>query len=147
MAQNRNRAQTKCHTSLFAFHISHLKIVSIDSELNSLLWKNSAKGKQTHFSKKIVCGTQKSSQTWKRSLNFLKKTSFDSKIRKTSKWWDKTVCIFKTPEIVAPAQAKLDFDSDPITFDHALIFTKKLSKSAKCNPIFHWKGKELRGWC
>ena len=51
MAQNRNRAKTKCHTSFFVFHISHLEIVSIDSELNS------APGKQTHFSKKIGCGT------------------------------------------------------------------------------------------
>ena len=31
MAQNRNRAKTKCHMSFFAFHISHLEIVLIDS--------------------------------------------------------------------------------------------------------------------
>ena len=38
----------------------------------------------------------------------------------------------------------LDFDSDPLTFDHALIFTKKRWKSAKSNPIFHWKGTKDR---
>ena len=34
------------------------------------------------------------------------------------------------------------FDSDPLTFDHTCIFTKKRSKSAKSNPIFHWKGTQ-----
>ena len=33
-----------------------------------------------------------------------------------------------------------NFDSGPLTCDHALIFPKKRSKSAKSNPIFHWKG-------
>ena len=32
-------------------------------------------------------------------------------------------------------------DSDPLTLDHALFFTKKCSKSAKSNPFFHLKGR------
>ena len=36
---------------------------------------------------------------------------------------------------------KLDFHSDPLTFDLAQIFTKKRSKGAKSNPIFHMEGE------
>ena len=39
------------------------------------------------------------------------------------------------------AWSKLDFDSGPLTCDHALISPKKCSKSAKRSPIFHWKGR------
>ena len=42
---------------------------------------------------------------------------------------------------MALAQARVDFHSDPLTFDLAQIFTKKRSKSAKSNPIFHLKGR------
>ena len=42
---------------------------------------------------------------------------------------------------MALAKAKVDFHSDPLTFDLTQIFTKKRSKSAKGNPIFHWKGR------
>ena len=43
----------------FALHFLNLKLVPIDSELNS------ASGYQTHFYQKIGRGTQKSSQTGK----------------------------------------------------------------------------------
>ena len=36
---------------------------------------------------------------------------------------------------MALAQAKVDFHSDPLTFDLAQIFTKKCSKIAKSNPL------------
>ena len=39
------------------------------------------------------------------------------------------------------AKVRVDFHSDPLTFDLAQIFTKKRSKSAKSNPIFHLKGR------
>ena len=42
---------------------------------------------------------------------------------------------------MALAKARVDFHSDPLTFDLAQIFTKKRSKSAKSNPIFNSKGK------
>ena len=57
------------------------------------------------------------------------------------KWWNQNLCIFKTSGFVAPAQARLNFHSDPLTFDLAQIFTKKRSKSAKSNPIFRLKGR------
>ena len=43
--------------------------------------------------------------------------------------------------IHALALARVDFHSDPLTFDLAQIFTKKRSKSAKSNPIFHLEGR------
>ena len=43
VAKNGNRAKRKCHTSIFVFHNSDLKIVPIDAELNS------PSGKQSHF--------------------------------------------------------------------------------------------------
>ena len=47
MAQKRNRGKRKCHTRFFDFPILDLKLMPIDSELNS------APGNQTHlFSKK-----------------------------------------------------------------------------------------------
>ena len=42
---------------------------------------------------------------------------------------------------MALAQARVDFHSDPLTFDLTQIFTKKRSKNAKSNPIFHLKGR------
>ena len=42
---------------------------------------------------------------------------------------------------MALAQARVDFHSDPLTFGYGQIFTKKRSKSAKSNPIFHLKGR------
>ena len=71
--------------------------------------------------------------------------SFDSTKLKTGIWWDQNLCIFETPGIVAPAQARLDFNSSPLTFNHVLFFTKKLSKSAKRNLIFHLKGRKATG--
>ena len=35
MAQKRNRAKRKFHTSFFIFHLLKIKVVPIDSELNS----------------------------------------------------------------------------------------------------------------
>ena len=45
---------------------------------------------------------------------------------------------------MAPEWTMLNFDSDPLAFDHALIFTKKRSKSAKSNPVFYLKGTRVR---
>ena len=42
---------------------------------------------------------------------------------------------------MALAKARGDFHSDPLTFDFAQISTKKRSKSAKSNPIFHLNGR------
>ena len=47
MAQKRNRAKRKCHTSFFVFHLLKMKFVPIDSGLKS------APGNQTHFFKKV----------------------------------------------------------------------------------------------
>ena len=47
---------------------------------------------------------------------------------------------------MALAQARVDFHSDTLTFDLAQNFTKKPSKSAKSNPIFHWKGRRDTSW-
>ena len=47
---------------------------------------------------------------------------------------------------MALAQARVDFHSDPLTFDLAQIFTKKRSKSAKSSPIFHLKGRRDTSW-
>ena len=49
------------------------------------------------------------------------------------------------PGIVLVTWAGSHFDFDPLTFDHALFFTKKRSKSAKSNPIFHLKGRRATG--
>ena len=51
MAQKRNRAKRKCHTSFFDFPILDLKLMPIDSELSS------APGNQTHFFLKSRFGT------------------------------------------------------------------------------------------
>ena len=45
---------------------------------------------------------------------------------------------------MALAHARVDFHSDPLTFDLAQTFTKKRSKSAKSNLIFHLKGRRIR---
>ena len=46
---------------------------------------------------------------------------------------------------MALAHARVDFHSDPLTFDLAQTFTKKRSKSAKSNLIFHLKGRRATG--
>ena len=60
---------------------------------------------------------------------------------KTGKCWDQTFLTGTCPEMVLVTLAGLDFDSGPLTGDHALIFPKKCSKSANSNLIFHWKGR------
>ena len=57
------------------------------------------------------------------------------------KWWDQNFCIFNTSGFMVLAKARVDFHSDPLTFDLAQISTKKRSNSAKSNPIFHLKGR------
>ena len=42
---------------------------------------------------------------------------------------------------MALPKARVDFNSDTLTFDLAQIFIKKRSESAKSNPIFYWKGR------
>ena len=70
--------------------------MSIDSELNS------APGNQTHFSKEVGVVRRKGAKLEKVVRNW-KKTPFDSTKLKTRKWWDQTLCIFKTLGIMAPA--------------------------------------------
>ena len=74
-----------------------------------------------------------------------KKMTFGTKRLKTGIWWDQTLCILETPGIVAAAQARLDFDLEPLECDHAPFFAKKCSKSAKSNPIFHLKWRRATG--
>ena len=83
-------------------------------------------------------------ETWKSGLK-QKKNICDWKAT-DGKWWDQNRCIFKTSGFMALAQARVDFHSDPLTFDLAQIFTKKRSKSAKSNPIFHLKGRRDTSW-
>ena len=45
------------------------------------------------------------------------------------------------PGIVLVTWAGFHFHSDPLMLDHTIYFTKKCSKSAKGNPIFHLKGR------
>ena len=49
------------------------------------------------------------------------------------------------PGVVLVTWAGSYFDSGPLKGDHAPFFTKKRSKSAKSNPIFHLKGRRATG--
>ena len=84
--------------SFFVFHVLDLKIVPIDSELNS------APGniKIIFFKKKGVWYLEKQ-PNMKKGFEILKKTNFGTKRLKTDIWWDQTLYIFMTPGIVAPA--------------------------------------------
>ena len=106
MAQNGNRAKRKCHTSFFVFDLLKMKFVPIDSALNS------AQGNESHSFQKVGVVPRKAAKLEKVVRN-LKKASFDSTKIKTGKWLGQTLFIFETPGIVAPAWARLDFDSDP----------------------------------
>ena len=64
------------------------------------------------FLKKVGVVPRKAAKLEKVVRN-LKKASFDSTKIKTGKWLGQTLFIFETPGIVAPAWARLDFDSDP----------------------------------
>ena len=104
----------------------------IDSVLNSALEN------QIYFYQIYGHGIQKSSQTLKSGLK-TRKTTFVIYSRKTGKSWDQTF-LTGTCQGIVVTWAGLDFDSGSLTCDHGLIFPKKRSKSAKSNPIFHWKG-------
>ena len=82
--------------SFFALLILDFKIVPNDAELNS------APGIKLIFQKKVGVVTRKAANFEKVVPN-LKKMSFDSTKLKTRKWWDQTLCIFKTPGTMAPA--------------------------------------------
>ena len=114
----------------------NFKLVPIDSELNS------APGNQTHFWKKVGV-PRKAAKVEKvvEKKNPKKKTTFGTKRLKTGIWWDQTLCIFWMPGIVLVTWAGFHFHSDPLMLDHTIYFTKKCSKSAKGNPIFHLKGR------
>ena len=75
----------------------------------------------------------------------LKKTTFVTERLKTGIWWDQTVCIFWMPGVVLVTWAGSHFHSGPLKGDHAPFFTKKRSKSAKSNPIFHLKERRPTG--
>ena len=83
---------------LFCFlFFKNFQLVSIDLELNSTL------GNQTYFNQKCGSCTQKSNVTWNLKIwvEIKKKNICD---RKTlEKWWDQTLCIFKTLEFMALA--------------------------------------------
>ena len=49
------------------------------------------------------------------------------------------------PGVVLVTWAGSYFDSGPLKGDHAPFFTKKRSKSAKSNPIFHLKDRRATG--
>ena len=57
IGKKRNGPKRKGHTSFFVFRLLNLKLVPIDSELNSALKI------QIYFCHVFRCGTQKSSQT------------------------------------------------------------------------------------
>ena len=60
---------------------------------------------------------------------------------KTGRCWDQNILTGACPGIVLVTWAGLDFDFWSLILYHAHIFPKKHSKSAKSNPIFHWKGR------
>ena len=107
---------------------------------------NSALGNQTYFYQKCGSCTQKSNETWNLKIRVKTKKNICDWKATDGKWWDQNLCIFKTSGFMALAQARVDFHSDPLTFDLAQIFTKKRSKSAKSNPIFHLKGRRDTSW-
>ena len=107
---------------------------------------NSALGNQTYFYQKCGSCTQKSNETWNLKIRVkIKKNIRDWKAT-DGKWWDRNLCIFKTSGFMALAHARVDFHSDPLTFDFAQIFTKKRSKSAKSNPILQLKRRKDTSW-
>ena len=69
-------------------------------------------------------------------LKLKKKTTFGTEKLRTGIWWDQTLCIFNTPGIVAPALARLDFHSDPLTLDHAPFSRKNTQKVQKVILFF-----------
>ena len=126
---------------LFCFwFFKNFKLVPVDLEFNSAL------GNQTYFYQKCGSCTQKSNETWNLKIRVKTKKNICDWKATDGKWWDQNLCIFKTSGFMALAQARVDFHSDPLTFDLAQIFTKKRSKSAKSNPIFHLKGRRDKSW-
>ena len=71
-----------------------------------------------------------------------KKTTFVLYSCKIDKCWDQTFLTGTCPGIVRLQQSRSFFYSDPLTFDHAHIFPRKSSGSAKSNPIFHLKRRK-----
>ena len=108
---------------------------------------NSALGIKLIFIKNVgvVLRKAKKLETWKSGLKQNKKNICDWKST-DGKWWVENLCTFKTLGFMALSQARVGFHSDHLTFDLAQIFTKKRSKSAKSNPIFHLKGRRDTSW-
>ena len=76
-------------------------------------------------------------------LNF-SETSLGTSSHKIGECWDQTFCTLSKPRLLTAAQAMLDFDSEPLTFEHTLLLPKKCAKTAKSNPIFHFKERRDR---
>ena len=76
-------------------------------------------------------------------LNF-SETSLGTSSHKIEECWDQTFCTFNKPGLLSAAQAMLDFDSEPLTFEHTLLLPKKCAKTSKSNPIFHFKERRDR---
>ena len=93
----------------------------------------------------VVLRKAKKLETWESGLKQNKKNICDWKAT-DGKWWDQNLCTFKALGFMALAKARVDFHSDHLTFDLAQIFTKKRSKRAKSNPIFHLKGRRDTSW-
>ena len=99
---------------------------------------NSALGNQTYFYQKCGSCTQKSNKTWNLKIRV--------KTKKKHLWLKGYRWKVKGAGFMVLAQARVDFNSVPLTFDLSQIFTKKRSKSAKSNTIFHLKGRKDTSW-
>ena len=102
--------------------------------------------KSNLFFKKIVSVVPRKSAKLEKMVWKLKRATFVTKRLKTGIWWDQTLCIFKTLRIVAPAEARLDFDSDPLTLHYALFSPENAQKVRKVILFFIWREEKLRGW-
>ena len=79
-------------------------------------------------------GTEKGNLIWKSILKFYINVFW----HQCPQNWKVVGCVLSRPGLMATAKAMLVFDSDPLTTPR--FFSKKCSKNAKSNPIFHWKG-------
>ena len=116
-----------------AFFVSALKTVPLEV-IAIFFFLN-----QTYFYQKCGSCTQKSNETWNLKIRV--------KIKKKHLWSKGSRWKVVGPKSLYIQDLRIYGSSiGQIRFDLAQIFTKKRSKSAKSNPIFHLKGRRDTSW-
>ena len=114
----------------------------INLELNSTL------GNQTYFYQKCESCTQKSNETWNLKIQVkIYKNSKHLRLKGSRlKLVGPKSLYIQDLRIHGSSIGQIKFSFWSFTFDLDQICTKKCSKSAKSNPIFHLKGRRDTSW-